>query len=128
MVRSVSSGILVNSGHLLENLVFNALRTVSPDIFYYRTKSGKEVDFIFKRKTGDWELIQVSETLSQEQTRRREIVALDQAMSETGIQSATIVTRSEEDEFLSDAGPIRIIPAWKFLLETTLTTNGSVQN
>ena len=32
LVTSVSSGILVNSGHLLENLVFNALRRTSEEI------------------------------------------------------------------------------------------------
>jgi len=46
LVTSVSSGILVNAGHLLENLVFTALRRVTPDIFYYKTKGGREVDFI----------------------------------------------------------------------------------
>ena len=48
LVTSISSGILVNSGHLLENLVFTALRRVTPDIFYYKTKAGREVDFIVK--------------------------------------------------------------------------------
>jgi len=31
LVTSVSSGILVNSGHLLENLVFITLRRITPD-------------------------------------------------------------------------------------------------
>jgi predicted AAA+ superfamily ATPase len=52
LVTSVTSGILVNSGHLLENLVFTALRRVSPDIYYYKTKSGMEVDFI--ARLPDW--------------------------------------------------------------------------
>jgi predicted AAA+ superfamily ATPase len=33
-----------NAGHLLENLVFTTLRRVTPDIFYYKSKGGKEVD------------------------------------------------------------------------------------
>ena len=37
LVTSVGTGIMVNSGHLLENLVFTALRRLSADIFYYRT-------------------------------------------------------------------------------------------
>ncbi|MFH2124205.1 MAG: hypothetical protein ABIJ50_12085 [Pseudomonadota bacterium] len=41
LVTSVSSGILVNSGHLLENLVFTALRRITPDICYVKTRSGK---------------------------------------------------------------------------------------
>jgi uncharacterized protein len=47
---SICSGILVNSGRLLENLVFTALRQVTPDIFYYKTKTGRGVDFIAGRQ------------------------------------------------------------------------------
>jgi uncharacterized protein len=47
---SICSGILVNSGHLLENLVFTALHRVTPDIFYYKTKTGPGVDFIAGRQ------------------------------------------------------------------------------
>ena|GEM_PF-4932968 len=36
LVTSVSSGIIVNSGHLLENLVFIGLRRISNDIFYFK--------------------------------------------------------------------------------------------
>jgi len=50
LVTSISSGILVNSGHLLENLVFTALRRLTPDIYYYKTRMGREVDFITGRK------------------------------------------------------------------------------
>ena len=41
LVRSVGSGVLVNAGHLLENLVFTALRRRTPDIRYFRDRSGR---------------------------------------------------------------------------------------
>jgi len=41
-VTSANSGILVNSGHLLENPVFTALRRITPDIFYFKSKGGRE--------------------------------------------------------------------------------------
>ena len=50
MVTSVSSGVLVNSGHLLENLVFTALRRLHPKIYYYKTQVGREVDFVLLRQ------------------------------------------------------------------------------
>ena len=50
LIASVSSGILVNSGHLLENLVFTALRRRHAEIQYYRTRSGREVDFVVPRR------------------------------------------------------------------------------
>lgn len=49
IVRSVSSGILVNSGHLLENLVFNALRPVTP-VGGYPQKTANHIPANFHRQ------------------------------------------------------------------------------
>lgn len=38
LAASVSSGILSNRDSLLENLMFTALRQVTPEIFYHKTK------------------------------------------------------------------------------------------
>ncbi len=46
LVTSISSGILTNRDSLLENLVFTALRRVTPEIFYHKTKTGREVDLV----------------------------------------------------------------------------------
>jgi predicted AAA+ superfamily ATPase len=116
LVNSVGSGILVNSGHLLENLVFMTLRRISTKIYYYRSKKGHEVDFIFKKPDQTKVLIQVCETLLDPQTRKRELLALNEAMEEQNVSSAIIVTRREEDELSSELGQIRIIPIWKFCL------------
>lgn len=69
LVTSVSSGILVNSGHLLENLVFIALHRMTRDIFYFKSKSGREVDFIALNITSEEQgrshmLIQVCESMA----------------------------------------------------------------
>ena len=63
LVTSVDSGILVNSGHLLENLVFVALRRKAPDIRYYKSKAGREVDFVVELG-GARRLVQVCESLA----------------------------------------------------------------
>jgi len=117
LVTSVSSGILTNSGHLLENLVFNALRRTTPDIFYYRTKSGQEVDFVCRRRDGSRMLVQVCESMSDPQTKKREVSALADAMRELGLPQGTIVTRGESDRIAVDAGTIETTPAWRFLLD-----------
>jgi predicted AAA+ superfamily ATPase len=116
LVTSVGSGILVNAGHLLENLVFTALRRVTPDIFYYKTKGGREVDFIAQREDRSRLLIQVCESMASPQTRKREITALAEAMSELKIKSATIVTRSDDEQLEVESGIIDIVPAYRFLL------------
>lgn len=92
LITSIASGILLNSGHLLENLVFLALRRMSSDIFYYRCKSGKEVDFTVLMPNRPRMLVQVCPSLTDPHTRKREITALIEAMKESGLQTGTIVT------------------------------------
>lgn len=116
LVTSVSSGILVNSGHLLENLVFTALRRISSNICYFKGKSGREVDFIVQMPSRSWMLVQVCESLADPQTRKREIAALTEAMAELKLSSGTIVTRSEEEKILAESGEIHVVSAWRFLL------------
>lgn len=117
VIPSVSSGIFPNSGHLLENLVFMALRRNRPNIWYYRTRSGKEVDFIAPAEGGGWNLVQACESLADGQTRKREMDALAEAMVEQRAGRAIVVTRNEQDRFETPSGIIDVLPAWKFLLE-----------
>jgi hypothetical protein len=117
LVTSVSSGILVNSGHLLENLVFTALRRLHPKIYYYKTKTGREVDFIVPLRKRVRMLIQVCESLAEPQTRKREIAALAEAMTELNLKSGTIVTRGEDEQIDAGGGAINVVPIWRFLLD-----------
>ena len=116
LVRSVSSKILVNADHLLENVVFTDLRRISSDIFYYRTRSGKVVDFIVQMPDRSYLLVQVCESLSDPATRKRELAALHEAMTEMPSSLATIVTRNDEEIIESDTGKITVVPVWKWLL------------
>ncbi len=117
LVKSVSSGILVNSGHHLENLVFTALRRAHPELYYYKTKTGREVDFVVPSRGRPRALVQVCESLVDPGTRKRETSALEAAMTETGLKAGTIVTRNDTDRLVTDAGTIEVVPAWRFLLD-----------
>ena len=117
LVTSVASGILVNTGHLLENLVFAALRRLTPNIWYCKTKNGREVDFLAQTRDRSRVLVQVCESLADPKTRKREVTALAEAMTEYGMKTGTVVTRSEEDVIDVSAGRIKIVPAWRFLLD-----------
>ena len=115
--RSVGSGILVNSGHLLENLVFTALRRSRPKIAYFKGPNGRKVDFVAVRPDGSRVLVQVCESLAEPRTRKREVTALAQAMAALGTRTGTVVTRDEEETIAVDAGSIEVVPAWRFLLD-----------
>lgn len=127
-VSSVSPGILVNSGHLLENLVFTALRRLYPEIYYFKTRTGREVDFIVPAqgravhspRSGAarvLHLVQVCESLAAPMTRKRETEALIEAMGELNHRKGYIVTRNEESRLQTEAGTIEVVPAWRFLLD-----------
>lgn len=116
-VSSTASGILLNDGHLLENLVFTALRRLTSEIYYHKTGKGLEVDFLALFPDRSRRLVQVCETLAQPETRRREVAALDAAMAELHLSQGTIVTRCESEEIVGQNGTIRVVPAWKFLLD-----------
>jgi predicted AAA+ superfamily ATPase len=115
-VTQVYAGILINTGHLLENLIFMALRRVTQDIFYYRTSRGREVDFLYLA-SGSRHLVQVCEKIVRPDTRKREITALAEAMDEQGLDQGTIVTRAHRETIEVSAGRIQVVPAWSFLLE-----------
>ena len=117
MVTSTASGILVNSGHLLENMIFIALRRTAESIYYYRTKNRLEVDFIVQAQDRSRTLIQVSESLQNPTTRKREISALARAMKEQDLTTGTIVTMNEKDTVETECGVIQVVPAWEFLLD-----------
>jgi len=120
LVTSVSSGILVNSGHLLENLVFVALRRITSDIYYYKTKGNREVDFLVLGQNREKSLIQVTDSLANTETRKRELLALQHSMEELGLVKATIVTHAESEQLKLDWGFVDVVPIWKFLLDVKM--------
>ena len=116
LVKSISLGILENSGHLLENLVYITLRRKNEKVFYYRTATGLEVDFVTVEAGRKRRLIQVAENLMSPKTRERELKALVAAMREQKIKDGTIVTRAEDENIETDAGAVQVISIAKFLL------------
>jgi uncharacterized protein len=101
-----------------------ALRHHYSTIFYYKTKNGREVDFLIQNDQRTRCLVQVSESLKTEKTREREIFALQEAMDELGLTSSTIVTKNEEEELKVASGTIFVVPAWRFLLDIQKFTFG----
>lgn len=113
LTKSVAFAISPNIGKFLENIAFLTLRRQHDDIYYYKTKKDKEVDFYLpKQKT----FIQVSQSITDTATRERETSALREAMQEVGKSTGYIVTENEKDELVSGGTIIRVVPVYEWLL------------
>jgi hypothetical protein len=104
-----------NRGRLLENLVFLELRRKGHQVFYYKSKTGAEVDFCIYKK-GEIALIQVCHDLSHIETVNREKRALVAAMKEIGMKYGLILTMDEKRQEESAGYFLEIIPVWEWLL------------
>lgn len=105
-----------NAGKYLENLVYMALRRQGLDLYYYKTQSGHEVDFVIRKGRKIHQLIQVCDSFGDQTTERREISALQIAMVETNINTSLVLTMDTEDQIKIDNKTIDILPVYKWLL------------
>jgi predicted AAA+ superfamily ATPase len=116
MIRACSRSTSPDWGHILENFVFMELRRRFKHIEYYRTESGREVDFYVLHHTGDVSLIQAAAAMEDNKTAKREINALTEAMDECGAAEGSIVTYHTEQHLEINSKRIHIVPAWKWAL------------
>jgi len=109
-----------NIGKLIENIVFCELLRrncrANIDIFYYKTKNNKEVDFVLKHATKIDKLIQVCYNISDINTKEREIKSLLTASEELNCNNLEIISWDYEAEEKYKDKTIKFIPLWKWLL------------
>jgi uncharacterized protein len=98
----------------LENAVYLCLRYNFENIFYYKTKNNKEIDFIAQSINGEIQVIQVCVDLRNENTKKREIDAIIEAAKELEIKEAIIITSDESEMITLENLSIKIIPYWEF--------------
>lgn len=100
-----SLGINQKNGARLENIVAIHLLKLFPEkVYYYKTKTDYEVDFMVQRINAEPLLIQVAWELENPATLKRELRALTAAMEETGIQEAVIITSDRAPESMELKG------------------------
>jgi uncharacterized protein len=104
-------------GHLLESLVYVELRRRGRSMSYVVTSGGHEVDFLAETRRGERELVQVCADVASPETRHRELRALDEAMREVNVETATVVTLRDEEAVEIDGRRVKIVPAWRWLLD-----------
>ncbi|MBI4681235.1 MAG: ATP-binding protein [Nitrospirae bacterium] len=104
-----------NKGHIYENIVYIELLRRKSDLYYWKSKKGKEVDFIIKKGLKATEAIQVCFSLDDEKTRQREFQALVEAKNDLETESLTVITDEEDGNVSVDRTEIKMIPLWKWL-------------
>lgn len=106
-------------GRQLENLIFNQIKRRYHEVFFH--KKLKECDFLVKEGLVITLAIQVTVTLSDPDTKRRELEGLLEAMSLYHLEQGLILTLEEEGEeeviINGKKASIVIRPIWKWLLE-----------
>lgn len=98
-------------GHWMETAVFLALRRETPEIYYYTTPGGFEVDFYLPDRR---QLIQVTQNINQPETRERELRALRDAMNALDLKDGLIITETGSDPIVEDGRRIEVqsLAAW----------------
>lgn len=115
--KTVSSS--KDDGRLMENLVFTELlkRGLRPniDLFYYKTRNDKEIDFVIKNGTVISELIQVTYNSFNPEVSDREMKALLEAKEELHAEKMIVLTWDEKKQVEKDGGVIFFVPLWEWL-------------
>ena len=97
---------------LLENLIAIQLyKKYKDEVYYYH--NGVEVDFVIPNERL---AVQATYSLSDFDTRKREINALLQISKRMEVDKYLIITKDEEETITEDTIQIEIIPVWKWLL------------
>ena len=119
---SDKEGVLAseNLGWRLENVVLiELLRRTKPmfaDIFYYKGRDS-QVDFVVAKNGKVLELVQVSYSIANPKTERREIKGLTDASKALGCDKMTLVTLDTERDITTDRGNIQVVSAANWLTD-----------
>ncbi len=123
LISLFDSGLSDNTGRLMENVVFLELRRKykeNKEIFYYETRSGKEVDFLIKEGTRVRHLIQVTYASGRDDIRQREIQSLVEAGDELNCRSLHVLTWDYEGKERVGRKTVKFVPLWKWLVKPAL--------
>lgn len=107
-----------DQGRDLEAIVFQHLRRDNPDVYYW--KGNQEVDFYIPSSSHPL-LMNVSTSLEDSDTRKRELQGLAEGAAALGIPECTLITLDEEEitdveTKGNDPVKIHILPFWKWAI------------
>jgi len=115
-IEAVAYSSSQDMGKLYENTVFIELKRRGKELYYYKDKRGREIDFIVKDKKKIIDAIQVCFDIHNDKVLKREITSLIYGLKELGLKKGTIITSDTEDKKKINGFEIDFIPLWKWLL------------
>ena len=118
IINAVKFKTTPDIGKLIENATAIELVRLGKEFYSYKTKDGKEVDFVVKEGLEITRLMQVCYDISRPPTKKRELAALIKTARETGCDSLLVITWDYEKKETSEYGAIIYMPLWKWLLQT----------
>jgi hypothetical protein len=111
----------------LENLVFTELvkNGFEPnrDLFYYKTRNDREVDFVLREGSKVAELVQVAYEVDTPDIEKRELKALIEAGLELQVSTLTIITWNEKKTVQKEGITVNFVPFWERFSKTPECAN-----
>lgn len=114
IVNKIGFNATDNHGRLLENAVYVELARRGYDLYYH--SNGAECDFVVRDGGHVTQVMQVSISLNDEGTRRREVAGLLSAMKAYDLSEGTVVTLDEREDMEVDGRHVRVLPVWQWML------------
>lgn len=114
--NAVSFKFSEDIGRLAENAVLIELKRRGKDIYYWKDKSGGEVDFLVSEGLKVSELIQVCWDMTNLKAKKRELKGLLAACNKFKVDKGTILTEDKEGKESIDGKTIYYVPLWKWML------------
>jgi len=100
----------------LESMVFLELLRRGYTLYYYKTSNDLEIDFVVEKDNQIVQLIQVSKTLKDEKTRKRELAPFLKAKQELHLDEVDLILISEDrTQSLGDGVELINIKEWSLL-------------
>ncbi len=115
LAKSISFRFSEDRGRFLENTVFLELKRRNYKLFYH--KNTFECDFIVRERATITQAIQVTVSLNDENTKKREVRGLLEALETHKLNEGIILTENEEFTIEENDRLINVLPIWKWLLE-----------
>lgn len=114
LLNAVNFRFSEDKGKAIEQVVFLEMKRRGKEIYFYRERY--ECDFVVKEGNSVSEVIQVSHTLADEKTKKRELRGIVDACKEFGLKRGIIITSDTSEDFEVERIKIHAVPLYQWLL------------